>query len=137
MIIDHIRDLEEFKNLYESRPMPSQYEFNWLVNNPNLFCFYDELSGKLRGFITVQNEEGELTLSGISIRKNFKDNIEAVKTVCNAIKQDIYSYTPLKEAGLVLKKSGFEKVYTDNNGITKWSFKYGQEKSTCISKINS
>lgn len=137
MIIDHIRDLEEFKNLYESRPMPSQYEFNWLVNNPNLFCFYDELNGKLRGFITVQNEEGELTLSGISIRNNFKDNIEAVKTVCNAFKQDIYSYTPLKEAGLVLKKSGFEKVYTDNNGITKWSFKYGQEKSTCISKINS
>lgn len=128
MIIDHIRDMEEFKNLYESRPMPSQYDFEWLVNNPNLFCFYDELKGFLRGFITVQVEDGELTLSGTSIRKNFKDNIEAVKTVCNSFKQDIYSYTRLKEASLVLKKSGFEKIYTDNNGITKWRFKNAQEK---------
>lgn len=128
MIIDHIRDMEEFKKLYESRPMPTQYEFGWLVNNPNLFCFYDELKGFLRGFITVQVEDGELTLSGTSIRKNFKDNIEAVKTVCNSFKQDIYSYTRLKEASLVLKKSGFEKIYTDNNGITKWRFKNGQEK---------
>lgn len=128
MIIDHIRDMEELKKLYESRPMPSQYDFEWLVNNPNLFCFYDELKGFLRGFITIQVEDGELTLSGTSIRKNFKDNIEAVKTVCNAFKQDIYSYTRLKEANLVLKKSGFEKIYTDNNGITKWRFKNGQEK---------
>nr|DAL34555.1 MAG TPA_asm: hypothetical protein [Caudoviricetes sp.] len=128
MIIDHIRDMEEFKKLYESRPMPSQYDFEWLVNNPNLFCFYDELKGFLRGFITVQVEDGELTLSGTSIRKNFKDNLEAVKTVCNSFKQDIYSYTRLKEASLVLKKSGFEKIYTDNNGITKWRFKNGQEK---------
>lgn len=128
MIIDHIRDMEEFKKLYESRPMPSQYDFEWLVNNPNLFCFYDELKGFLRGFVTVQVEDGELTLSGTSIRKNFKDNIEAVKTVCNSFKQDIYSYTRLKEASLVLKKSGFEKIYTDNNGITKWRFKNGQEK---------
>lgn len=128
MIIDHIRNMEEFKKLYESRPMPSQYDFEWLVNNPNLFCFYDELKGFLRGFITVQVEDGELTLSGTSIRKNFKDNIEAVKIVCNSFKQDIYSYTRLKEASLVLKKSGFEKIYTDNNGITKWRFKNGQEK---------
>ena len=128
MIIDHIRDMEEFKKLYESRPMPSQYDFEWLVNNPNLFCFYDELKGFLRGFITVQMEDGELTLSGTSIRKNFKDNIEAVKTVCNSFKQDVYSYTRLKDASLVLKKSGFEKIYTDNNGITKWRFKNGQEK---------
>lgn len=128
MFIDHIRNMEEFKKLYESRPMPSQYDFEWLVNNPNLFCFYDELKGFLRGFITVQVEGRELTLSGVSIKKNFKDNIEAVKTVCNAFKQDIYSYTRLKEACLVLKKSGFEKIYTDNNGITKWRFKNGQEK---------
>lgn len=128
MIIDHIKNMEEFKKLYESRPMPSQYDFEWLVNNPNLFCFYDELKGFLRGFITVQVEDGELTLSGTSIRKNFKDNIEAVKTVCNSFKQDVYSYTRLKEASLVLKKSGFEKIYTDNNGITKWRFKNGQEK---------
>lgn len=125
MIIDHCRDIEELKRLYESRPMPSQYEFDWLVKNPNLFCFYGEKDGKLRGFITVQNEDGELTLSGTSIRKNYKDNIDAVSVVCRAFKKDIYAYTSLKEAGLVLKKSGFEKVYTDDKKITKWRFKNG------------
>ena len=128
MIIDYCRDIEELKKLYKSRPMPSQYEFDWLVKNPNLFCFYDEEEGKLRGFITVQNEEGELTLSGTSVRKNYKDNIDAVSVVCRAFKEDIYAYTPLKEAGLVLKKSGFEKVYTDDKKITKWRFKNGQKK---------
>ena len=105
--------------------MPSQYDFNWLVNNPNLFCFYDEKNGKLRGFITIQNENGELTLSGTSVRKNYKDNIDAVRAICKAFGKDICAYTPLKEAGLVLKKSGFQKVYTDDNKITKWRYTNG------------
>ncbi len=122
MIIDHCRDIEELKKLYESRPMPSQYDFDWLVNNPNLFCFYDEREGFLRGYITVQIEDDELTLSGASIRGNYKDNIDAVKTVCSAFRQDIYAYTPLKEAVLVLKKAGFEKI--DNNKYIR-RFEYG------------
>lgn len=113
MIIDHIRDLDEFKQLYEKRPMPSQYDFNWLVNNPNLFCFYDEKKGFLRGFITVQIEGNELTLSGISIRKNMADNIQAIIKVCSAFKEDMYAYTPLKHAGLVLKKAGFKHIKND------------------------
>lgn len=126
MIIDHCRNKEEFKKLYESRQMPSQYDFNWLVNNPNLFCFYDENNGLLRGYITLQMEDGELTLSGASVRKNFKNNIDAVKKICNAFRCDIFAYTALKEACIVLKKSGFEKVYTDNNKMTKWRFEYGK-----------
>lgn len=113
MIIDKVRDIKELKKLYESRPMPSQYDFDWLVNNPNLFCFYDELKGFLRGFITVQIENGKLTLSGTSIRKNMSDNIDAIVTVCNAFNDDMYSYTPLKEAGLVLKKAGFKHIKND------------------------
>lgn len=113
MIIDHPRDIKEFKKLYESRPMPYQYDFNWLVNNPNLFCFYDEFTGILRGFITIQLEGNELTLSGISIRKNFKNNIDAINKICDSFKQDIYAYTPLKHAALVLKKAGFEKLHND------------------------
>lgn len=113
MIIDKVRDINELKKLYESRPMPSQYDFDWLVNNPNLFCFYDELKGFLRGFITVQIENGKLTLSGTSIRKNMSDNIDAIVTVCNAFNDDMYSYTPLKEAGLVLKKAGFKHIKDD------------------------
>lgn len=127
MIIDHCRNIEELKKLYESRPMPSQYDFNWLVNNPNLFCFYDEINGKLRGFITVQREDGELTLSGTSVRKNYKNNVDAVNSVCKVFNEDIYAYTPLKAAGLVLKKCGFKKVYTDDKKITKWRFKNGEK----------
>lgn len=78
MILDHCRDLNELEKLYTTRPMPNQYEWEWLVNNPNLFCFYDEKNKKLRGFITVQLEDGELTLSGTSVRKNMPDNVQAI-----------------------------------------------------------
>lgn len=118
MIIDRCRDVEELKRLYDSRPMPFQYEFDFLINNPNLFCFYDEQEGFLRGFITIQYEydEGErvLTLSGTSVRKNFQDNVDAIEMVCSLFDEDIYSYTPLKEAALVLRKAQFERV--DNKG---------------------
>ena len=118
MIIDRCRDVEELKRLYDSRPMPFQYEFDFLINNPNLFCFYDEQEGFLRGFITVQYEydEGEkvLTLSGTSVRKNFKDNVDAIEMVCSLFDEDIYSFTPLREAALVLRKARFERV--DNKG---------------------
>lgn len=110
MIIDRIRNLEEFKTLYESRPMPRQYDFDFLVGNPNLFCFYDEITGRLRGYITVQIEDGELTLSGASVRKNMSDNINAIISVCNAFDEPIYSYTEKKEAAMVLKKAGFVKL---------------------------
>lgn len=110
MLIDHIRNLEEFKTLYESRPMPRQYDFDFLVDNPNLFCFYDEITGKLRGYITVQIEDGELTLSGASVRGNMPDNINAIISVCNAFDDPMYSYTEKKEAALVLKKAGFVKL---------------------------
>lgn len=123
MIIDHCRNVEELKKLYERRPMPSQYDFFWLLNNPYLFCFYDELNGFLRGYITIQKEDGELTLSGASIEKNFKNNVAAVIKICDSFKEDICSYTPLKHAALVLKKAGFEKI--DNNKYIR-RFRNGQ-----------
>jgi hypothetical protein len=111
MIIDHIRDMEEFKALYNERPMPMPYDFEWLIKNPCLYCFYDE--GKLLGFITIQREDGELTLSGVSIRKNMPNIITAIVTVCEAFNENTYSYTPLKHAGLVLKKAGFKHLKDD------------------------
>ena len=113
MIIDHIRDIDEFNKLYNDRPMPVPYDYNFIVNNPCLYCFYDQNNGKLLGFITVQREGGELTLSGVSIRKNMSNIITAIITVCDSFNEDIYSYTPLKHAGLVLKKAGF--IETKNN----------------------
>lgn len=113
MIIDHPRDLKELYHLYADRPMPQQYEFKWLVNNPNLFCFYDEEQGYLRGFITVQREDGELTLSGTSIRGNMPDNIDAIIKVCELFNEDMHAYTPLRHAGLVLRKAGFKHIKDD------------------------
>ena len=116
MIIDHIRDMEEFNKLYDSRPMPRPYDYEWLIKNPCLYCFYGEegkYKDKLMGFITIQREEGELTLSGVSIRKIMPDVITAIVTVCEAFNEDMYSYTPLKHAGLVLKKAGFKHLKDD------------------------
>lgn len=113
MIIDHIRDEKEFKRLYDERPMPRPYDYNWLIQNPCLYCFYDEETGKLRGFITVQIENGELTLSGVSVRKNMSDNIQAIITVCDSFSDDMYAYTPLRHAGLILKKAGFIHLKDD------------------------
>jgi hypothetical protein len=113
MIIDHCRDERELYDLYTLRPMPNQYDWEWLLKNPNLFCFYDEKQGFLRGFITVQREGGELTLSGTSIRGNMSDNIQAIIKVCNAFNENMYAYTPLRHAGLVLRRAGFKHIKDD------------------------
>lgn len=113
MICDHIRDSDELKLLYYKRPMPNQYDWDFLINNPNLFCFYDEKSGKLRGYITVQREGGKLTLSGASYRKNLADNVNAIVMVCNAFNEDMYSFTKVKPAKICLLKAGFKHIKGD------------------------
>ena len=118
MIIDHIRDLEEFRAFYNKYKMPYQYEFDWLVNNPNLFCLYDENS-VLWGYITVQREEGLLTLSGASKRKNMTVNIQFINMVCDAFDEDMYAFTRVRPAIAVLRKAGFKKVYDDKYVKTK------------------
>lgn len=114
MIIDHCRDEKELYELYTLRPMPNQYDFEFLMQNPNLFCFYDEKLGFLRGFITIQTEDIDgvkrLTLSGTSIRGNMPDNIDAIIAVCEAFNEDMYAVTPLRHAELVLRKAGFVKL---------------------------
>lgn len=114
MIIDHCRDEKELYELYTLRPMPNQYDFEFLMQNPNLFCCYDEKIGFLKAFITVQREivDGvyRLTLSGTSIRGNMPDNIAAIITVCNAFNEDMYAVTKLKHAELTLRRAGFKKL---------------------------
>jgi hypothetical protein len=124
MIIDHCRDLLEFQNFFYEYPMPknNQFDFHWVINNPNLFCFYGEEKKDLRAYIVLHEENGNLYLSGASCRKNFLDNIQGIIKVCNAFDCDIYSYTKLKQAGLLLRKAGFKKISdyeyirTKNNG---------------------
>lgn len=119
MIIDHCRNREEFEKLYNDRPMPNQYDIDFLLNNPMLFCLYDDDNdGGLKAYITVQKEDNELTLSGASYPKNMPDNTQFIIKVCNAISDDIYSYTDKKEAALMLRKAGFKKV-SDNKYLKK------------------
>lgn len=112
MIIDHIRDLAEFRAFWQKYKMPNPYEYDWLINNPNLFCAY--MDNKLVGYITVQREGGELTLSGASVRKNMKNNIDFINKVCDAFDEDMFSYTKVRPAEMVLLKARFKKI--DNNG---------------------
>lgn len=124
MIIDHCRDIKEFQDFFYQYQMPEseQFEFYWVINNPNLFCFYDEITNELKAYIVMHKEDDNLYLSGASCRKNYPDNIQAIIKICNAFDRDIYSYTKLKHAGLLLRKAGFKKISdyeyirTKNNG---------------------
>lgn len=113
MICDKCRDEKELKLLYSKRPMPNQYDWDWLISNPHLFCFYDEENGKLRGYITVQREEGKLTLSGASYRKNMADNVNAIILVCEAFNEDMYSFTTVRPAIMALLRAGFKHIKDD------------------------
>lgn len=128
MICDKIRDKKEFLDFYNMYKLPNQYDWDFLCNNPNLFCFYDEEeNGKLRGYITVQREtvisplsnsppKGEntyLTLSGASVRKNMSDNIDAILMVCKAFNEDMYSFTRVKPAKICLLRAGFKHIKDD------------------------
>jgi hypothetical protein len=112
MIIDHIRNLEEFREFYYTYKYPGLYDFNWIVNNPNLFCLYDEDS-VLWGYISVQREHGVLSLSGASKRKNMQENIRFINMVCDAFDEDMYAFTRVRPAIAVLRKASFKKVYDD------------------------
>ena len=115
MIIDKVRDVEELKALYDSRPMQTDlFPFEHIINNHNLFCFYGENDELLKGFIFItQDKEGKLYLSGVSVPKNLPDNRDAIIKVCEAFNQDIYADTDLKHAVFMLKLAGF-KQYEEN-----------------------
>lgn len=115
MIIDHIRDLEEFKAFFENHPMnDGLYSYEFIKNNPHLFCLYNEITGVLEGYISIAtNSTGKLYLSGAGIRKNMLENINAINKICDAFPCDMYSDTDLRPAQMVLLKAKFKKV--DNN----------------------
>ena len=112
MIIDHPRDLKEFKDFYIKHPMNDGiFSYDFILNNPNLYCFYGEDDNKLKGYIFIYTDETrKLYLAGASIRKNMTDNIKAIIKVCNSFDNDIYSDTDKKEAAICLLKAGFKKI---------------------------
>lgn len=112
MIIDKCRDKQELYNLFINRPMNDGiFNFDFIYNNPHLYCFYDEEKGFLRGYINIyRDEEKRLLLSGASIRHNLPDNINAIIKVCEAYNENMYADTDKKEAEFCLKKAGFQKI---------------------------
>lgn len=115
MIIDRCRDEKEFKQFFADHPMnDGLYSYEFILNNPYLFCFYNEVTGVLEGYISVTADKDEkLFLSGAAIRKNMRENINAINMVCDFFPCDMYSETDKKEAVIPLLKARFEKI--DNN----------------------
>jgi hypothetical protein len=111
MILDHCRDKKELYDLYIKYPMNDGiFDFDFISNNPHLYCFYDEKEGFLKGYINIyEDEENRLLLSGASIRHNLPENIKAIIKVCEAYNQDMYADTDKKEAEFCLRKAGFKK----------------------------
>jgi len=110
MIIDKIRDTKEFTDLYNSVDNSNLWTLEELLNCQDIFCFYSEITGKLLGCIYLERKKDKDFLSGFSRRKNLHNIIEAIKTICNYFNFDMYSKTPFKHAGYVLKKAGFEQI---------------------------
>lgn len=112
MILDRCRDKEEFKKLFNDRPMNDGImDFDFILNNPYSYYFYGEDDNNLKGYISIYTDETKrLFLCGASIRKNMADNIQAIITVCKAFNDDIYSDTDKKEAKICLLKAGFQKL---------------------------
>lgn len=112
MILDHCRDKKELYNLFINRPMNDGiFDFEFIFNNPHLYCFYDKDKGFLRGYINIYRDENKrLLLSGASVRKNMPENISAIIKVCEAYKENMYADTDKKEAMICLLKAGFKKI---------------------------
>lgn len=118
MIIDHVRNIEEFKRLFIERPMQTDvYNIDFILNNPHLYCFYRENTDELLGFIFITENKGRLFLSGVSCKQtpNRMSEINtAIITICNAYKQNMYSDTDLKHAQVVLRRAGFRRLRNTN-----------------------
>jgi len=118
MIIDHVRNIEEFKRLFAERPMQTDvYNIDFILNNPHLYCFYEETTGELLGFIFITENKGRLFLSGVSCKQTHNRMSEintAIITICNAYNQDMYSDTDLKYAQVVLRRAGFKRLRNTN-----------------------
>lgn len=112
MIIDKIRDKKEFENLYNSYPMNDGiFSYDFIINNPHLYCLYDEEKGYLKGYANIyEDDSGKLFFSGAGIRHNMPDNIQAIIKICEAYKQNMHADTDKREAKICLLKAGFKKL---------------------------
>lgn len=124
MIIDNIRDKEEFEKLYNScnrdDKLRTLEQLQGFFDHRCGYCFYDENNGKLYGCIYLELINGKIYLHGFSCRKNYHRNIEALNFICDKLEQDVYSETSVKSAIMLLKSVGFEKV-KDNLYVRRYN----------------
>lgn len=113
MIIDHIRDIDEFKKLFNERPMNQDvYSLDFIINNPHTYCFYSD--DTLKAYIFIAKHGKRLFLSGASRPKMMNENIAAINAVCSAYDEPMYSDTDIKAARYLLRKAGFKRLKNTN-----------------------
>lgn len=108
MIIDRIRDINEFSELYSSIDNSNLAKLQDLLSmNDYIFCFYED---GLLGCIYLAGKDGKIFLNGFSKPKQFSKVIEAINHICRYYSnEDIYSETPFRHAKLALMRCGFKK----------------------------
>lgn len=114
MIIDKCRDFHSFTKFFFAHPMnDGLFSLDFVLNNPYLFCAYDEKTGKLKAYANMYEQDGKLFISGASVRKNLPENVNFIIKICNACNQDVYADTDKKTARIVLNRAGFKKIGTN------------------------
>lgn len=115
--LDKDFDFHECEKLYDefSKYMGNLCSFGEIVSKSHFYSFYEEDKG-LIGCIYISSEDNKLFLSGFSVRKNHKKNIEAVNKILTFYNCPMYAKTKNLSALIVLKKCGFEVIKT-NNGM--------------------
>ena len=112
MIVSRCRDIEEFKKVHAQcdNGCISTAE-NLLALGDYCFCFYSKDTGKLLGCIYLEDDNGRVCLSGLSVRKNYDIVIRAIKLISDIFHEDdLYSLTDKKSAIMVLLRCGFKKI---------------------------
>ena len=85
--------------------MNNTCSFKSIVQNSHFYSFYSNKI--LLGCIYVTCENGKLFINGFSVRKNFKNNKNAINQVIKFYNCPIYAKTKNKTAIFLLKNCGF------------------------------
>ena len=126
MIIDRCRDVGELFTFFQAHPMnDGLFDFEFIKNNPHLYCAYDEISGKLRAYANMYSDDGKIFISGASVRKNMPENVDFIMMICKAFNCDIYADTDIKTAKILLRKAGFKKL--KNNLFVRYKNEFTQK----------
>ena len=113
MIIDHIRNLDEFIKLYNSVDNSNLPTIDEILNLKDcVFCFYNKNTSRLEGVIYIENIDGKIFLSGFSIKKHYLKNVLAVKTVSEYLNPN-YNTDAFKQSDSYYKNKMYNTLQND------------------------